>query len=150
MLDCATAAFMKRRSRMAEVMAAVPTAAQAARRMNSRRVMTEKSFCSILFLNGVVRRIGDEMNDGPHAVALLRGRRRRAEGEIHGVGDVIYNVCLGGGGQLAGEQQTPPRGHVARLREVSVHPRADVERDCAVAGSETGNSVGVVPVIQDA
>jgi hypothetical protein len=44
MFDCATAAFMNRKSRMAEVMATVPTAAQAARRMKSRRVKTE-NFC---------------------------------------------------------------------------------------------------------
>jgi hypothetical protein len=44
MFDCATAAFMKRRSRMAEVIATVPTAAQAARRMKSRRGDDRKCF----------------------------------------------------------------------------------------------------------
>jgi hypothetical protein len=56
MFDCATAAFMNRRSRMAEVMATVPTAAQAARRMKSRRVMIGIFFSFIkLFLDDVIR-----------------------------------------------------------------------------------------------
>src|SRR5258708_3895940 len=51
MLDWAIAAFMKRRSRMVEVMAAVPTAAQAAWRVNWRRVRALKGLGSIEFSN---------------------------------------------------------------------------------------------------
>ena len=47
MFDWATAAFIKRRSRMAAVIAAVPIAAQPTRRRNCRRVMTEMFFWCI-------------------------------------------------------------------------------------------------------
>src|ERR1700677_673693 len=98
MLVCATAACMNRRSRMAEVMAAVPTAAQAVRRMKSRRVRME-TFLSFIesFLDDVIRRADDQMNDGAHAVAHLRLGRRRAVREIGGVGDITDNGCLRGG-----------------------------------------------------
>src|SRR5271166_3868989 len=106
MLDCATAAFMNRRSRMADVIAAVPTAAQAARRMKSRRVRTENCLsCIRSFLNDVVGRAGDQMDDGADAVAHLALGWRGAVGKIRGVANITDDVCLRGGGQLAGCQQ---------------------------------------------
>src|SRR5882757_7953337 len=95
--------FMNRRSRMAEVIAAVPTAAHAARRMKSRRVRTEMFFSFIKsFLDGEIRRTDEEMDDGADTVAHLRGRLLlRVGGEIHGVDDVIEHGRLGGGRQLA-------------------------------------------------
>src|SRR6267142_335888 len=97
MLDCATAASMKRRSRMAAVIANVPTAAHAARRMKSRRVMAEIFFSFIKsFLDGEVRRVHNQVDDGADTVAhlCLVGRR----GEIHRVRDIIDDVRLRGGG----------------------------------------------------
>src|ERR1700677_4214260 len=99
MLDWATAAFMKRKSRMAEVMATVPTAAHAARRMKSRRVMTEMFFLFMsLFLDNVVGRIGDQMNDGTNTVAHLGLAGGRAIGEIVGAGNIGDDIGLGGVG----------------------------------------------------
>src|SRR5208282_2745880 len=106
MFDCATAAFMNRKSRMAEVMAAVPTAAQAARRIKSRRVTTEIFLLLIKsFLDEVVGRTDHQMNDGANAVAQLRLGRRRAVGKIAGIGDVADDVRLRGGGELSRNQQ---------------------------------------------
>src|ERR1700748_2753722 len=103
MFDCATAAFMNRRSRMAKVIAAVPTAAQAAFRRKSRRVMTE-TFLSFIksFLDRDVRRCRNQVNHRASPVAHLSLRGRTAEWEIHHVGDVIHNIALGSDGQLAG------------------------------------------------
>src|SRR5450432_954687 len=101
MFDCATAAFMKRKSRMAAVIANVPTAAHAARRTKSRRVMTEMFFSFIKsFLDREIRRADNQMDDGADAVAHLRRGRRRAERKIRRVRDVIDDVGLRGGGQL--------------------------------------------------
>src|SRR5215472_1807765 len=98
MLDCATAAFMNRRSRMAEVIAAVPTAAHAARRIKSRRVMTEIFFSFIKsFLDDVVGRADDQMNHGASAVAHLGYSRGCAVGEIRRVRDVADNIGLSAG-----------------------------------------------------
>src|SRR5260370_33019609 len=100
------AAFMNRRSRMAEVIAAVPTAAHAARRMKSRRVRTEMFFSVIKsFLDGESRRTDEEMDDGADTVAHLRGRRlRRGVGEIRGVEYVMHDVRLAGAGQWPRQQ----------------------------------------------
>src|SRR5882757_2417334 len=97
------AAFMNRRSRMAEVIAAVPTAAHAARRMKSRRVRTEMFFSFIKsFLDGKVRRTDEVLDDGADPVAHLRRcRHRRGAGEIRGVGEVRDRVRLGGAGQAS-------------------------------------------------
>src|SRR5579863_10426101 len=104
MLDCATAAFMKRRSRMVEVMAAVPTAAQAAWRMNWRRVRTEMFFSFMAsFLNEVVRRTHDQMHHRAHAVPQLSLGWRAGVCEIGR--DVVDDVRLCGGRELAGGQQ---------------------------------------------
>src|SRR5271170_6595070 len=100
MLDCATAAFINRRSRMAAVMATVPTAAQADRRINWRRVKSENLLWRIKsFLDDEVGGAGDQMNHGADAVAHLRLRGRGAVGEIIGAGDIAYNAGLGGGRQ---------------------------------------------------
>src|ERR1700722_7949940 len=102
MFDWATAAFINRRSRMAEVMATVPTAAQAARRINWRRVKSEYGLYFInSFLDEEIRRAGDQMNDGADAVAHLRLGGWRTVGEI-GAGDVVHNARLGVGRQLPG------------------------------------------------
>ena len=66
----AIAAFMNRRSRMAAVMAAVPTAAQAARRRKSRRVMTEIFFSCINYF--WIVKSGDVMSRC--ATARMRSR----------------------------------------------------------------------------
>src|SRR5471030_2862088 len=105
MFDCATAAFMKRRSRMAEVIANVPTAAHAARRTKSRRVMTEMFFSFIkLFLDREVRRVDNQVDNGADAVTHLPLRRRRAERKVYRVRDIVDDVRLRGDGQLASEQ----------------------------------------------
>src|SRR5579862_437522 len=95
MLDCATAAFINRRSRIAEVIAAVPTAAHAARRIKSRRVMTE-TFLSFIksLLNDVVGRADDQMNYSTRAVAHLGLVRGCAVGEIRRVRDITDDIRL--------------------------------------------------------
>src|SRR5262249_32873780 len=79
MLLWAMAAFIKRKSRMHELMAAVPTAAQAAWRMNWRRVWSTENFVfSIkLSLDSEVGRHQQEMDDCLHTIPhlLVRGRR---------------------------------------------------------------------------
>src|ERR1022692_732817 len=110
MFDCATAAFMKRRSRMAEVIAAVPTAAHAAWRMNSRRARTETFLFSIsLFLDGEIGRGVDLVDQCADALAHLGGGRRRAVAEVDGVGDVVHDVGFCARRQLAREQQRVER-----------------------------------------
>src|SRR5882724_10584280 len=100
MFVCATAAFMKRRSRMAAVSAAVPTAAQAAWRMNCRRdVGIEKGFGSInLFLDGEVRRSDDQMHRRANAIAHLHRRRWSVQRKIIRVGHVADDGASGAAG----------------------------------------------------
>src|ERR1700761_3668530 len=106
MFVCATAAFMKRRSRMAEVMAAVPTAAHAARRMKSRRVITEIFLlCIDLLLNDVIRRTDDQVNHGTHAIAHLGFRWRGAVREVGRIGYVPDDIGLHDRRDLAGGEQ---------------------------------------------
>src|SRR5437016_1149070 len=105
MLDWATAAFMKRKSRIAEVMAAVPMAAQATCRMKSRRFSTEGGCFSIrLFLDGVIGGSNQQVDNRANTVAHLR-ISGRGIGEIGIVGDVINDNGAGAGGQLAGAQK---------------------------------------------
>src|SRR6266702_8133067 len=115
MLDCATAAFMNRRSRIAEVSAAVPTAAHAAWRRNWRRVWRiETCLFSIkrsLFLDCKIRRTEQHVNHGPNPVTHLRVTGRRAVAKIAAVGHVIYNRRPGTRGQLACEQKRIERIH---------------------------------------
>src|SRR5664279_1304050 len=108
MLLWATAAFMKRRSRMAQLMAAVPTAAQAACRMNSRRSSTEADFFSImLFLNSEIGGGKDEMNNGANAIAHLGiGRSGVSQG-----GGVVDDLGLSRGVELATAEQGVERVH---------------------------------------
>src|SRR5581483_8948233 len=102
MLVWAIAALMKRRSRMAEVIAAVPRAAQATWRMKLRRgSRTEDDFGSIrLFLDGVVGGRDDQMDHATNAVEHL-GTGGRAVRKVGGVGDVVDDGRLRAGGQLA-------------------------------------------------
>src|SRR2546423_10556255 len=94
---------MKRRSRIAEVMAAVPTAAQAACRMKSRREYLEKDCWSIkLPLNDVLRRIDNEIGNPTHAVAHLRISQGRAGRQPASVGD---DLVLCSDRELAGAEQ---------------------------------------------
>src|SRR5438876_12214176 len=88
MLLWATAAFMKRKSRMAQLSAAVPTAAQAAWRMNSRRVRRpENCWCRIsLSLYGEIGRVNEQVNDGLHTIAHIS---RRRNGEVDGISNVV-------------------------------------------------------------
>src|SRR5881628_158794 len=133
---------MKRRSRMAEVIAAVPTAAQAAWRMNwrrdnSRRTSTLNCFCSIIIreywirdsrerssLDGEVGGIHDEVNDGAHAIAHLGESRSRIR---EGVG-IIDDLCFGSRHQLTGAKKRVERIHQAGNPRVGGvgrgHPRA--------------------------
>src|SRR6516164_5029778 len=108
MFDWATAAFMKRRSRIVLVMAIVPTAAQAACRMNSRRDWNwEEDFRSIkLFLDRVVWRGDDHMDRRPDAVAHLgigRWRIVREISSITGARDEVDDSVLGAAGELAAQ-----------------------------------------------
>src|SRR2546423_14163911 len=97
---------MKRRSRIAEVIAAVPTAAQAACRINSRRLYLEKDCWSInLPLDGVIGRIEDHMHNRADAVPHLGISRRCAVGEVTGVGNIADDLRAGGSGQLAATEQ---------------------------------------------
>src|SRR5580698_726648 len=113
-MDCATAAFMKRNWLIADVMATVPTPAHAARRIKSRREMLEKSFWLfflILFLNDVVRRTRDQMDDRAHTVAHLRLVRRRTVRKIRAIGDKADDVRLREGGQFPARQIRIQRAH---------------------------------------
>src|ERR1035438_1657734 len=149
MFDCATAAFMNRRSRMADVMATVPTAAQAARRMKSRRVKTENCLsCIKLFLDDVVGRTDHQMNDGANTVAHLRlGWYWRGVRKIRGIGDVADDPRLCGGGQLARDEQrvqiVHERGNAGVGGIIRCHPRAEVKDNGAIAASETAQAIRV-------
>src|SRR5437588_6103009 len=118
MFDCAMAAFMKRKSRIAAVMAAVPTAAQAACRMKSRRLRAENDFFSIesvyarsdrwpisfnrLTLHRIIGRIDDEMNDCSDTVAHLTV----SWGCISKIrSDIIHDQGLGRRGQRTAAEQ---------------------------------------------
>ena len=94
------------------------------------------------------------MDDGADAVAHLRGGRRRTVAEVGGVGDVVDDVGARAVGQLAGKQQGVQRIHEAGNAGgggvIRRQPRADVERDRAVAGGEAGQAIGVVAVVEDA
>src|SRR3954462_398828 len=114
MLLWATAAFMKRRSRMAEVMAAVPTAAPAACRMKSRRLYLEKDCWSInLLLDSIIGGTGDQMKDGAHAIHHFL---RRGSGVGQG-GGVTVNLIARSVGKLASaKQRTHLSDQVAQFR----------------------------------
>src|SRR5438270_658313 len=105
MFDWATAAFMKRRSRMAEASAPVPSAAQAAWRMNWRREREVKYALSIkfLFLDGELGRVENEMNHGSGTITSLGGPGL-GQGEIN-------NLALGIGRNLAAAQNRTNRIH---------------------------------------
>src|SRR5690349_16946483 len=105
MLVWATAAFINRRSRMAEVIAAVPTAAQAAWRINWRREISAGSVVLFiaLILDREIRGSDEQVNDGADAVAHLLVRGCRVL-EVGVVADVIDDVGLDVGRQLAAHQ----------------------------------------------
>src|SRR5215471_17691190 len=113
MLLWATAAFIKRRSLIAEVRAAVPTAAQAAWRRNSRRLLSrETGLGSIrLFLDGKVGRGDDQVNHGLHAVPYLVCGRWCAEREIVCIGYVSDDPVFRAQGDLTGREQGIERIH---------------------------------------
>src|SRR5262245_4446651 len=105
MADCATAAFMKRKSRIADVSAPVPSAAQAAWRMKRRRVMTETDLSFMgLPLDGEVGGTDNLMHHRTDTIPHLRKRRRVVVGEPR-IGDVIGDEPSRRWRQLAGAEQ---------------------------------------------
>src|ERR1035441_3698178 len=149
MLLCATAAFMNRRSRMAQLMAAVPTAAQAAWRMKERRSSSEDDFFSIMLsLNDEIRGSEDQVGNRSHAIPHL-GIGRSRVGKRGGVAD---DPGLGRGTQLAAAEE-----RVQRVNETGDsgvggiggrHPGAQIKGDGAAAIVEAADAVRVVAVAE--
>src|SRR5438270_8854769 len=134
---------MKRRSRIAEVIAAVPTAAQAACRMKSRRLYLEKDCWSIkLPLDSIVWRAGDEMEHRPDTVHhFLSGRRG-----IRQRGNVADDLAPDGRGKLTAAKQRVQAidacANVGIGGEASGEPRLQIEHDRAVSVIEARQPIG--------
>src|SRR6185369_8877084 len=141
------AAFMKRRSRTQELMATVPTAAQAAWRMNSRRVLrTDICLFSIkLFLDGEVRGHQEQVNHRFDAVAHLGIGWGRVVREAEVVAGVIDDGGFGAGGELPGEQpgaEGIDEAGDARGGGIGLgHPWTEVEDDVAIPAGEAADTI---------
>src|SRR6266581_1610838 len=159
MLLWATAAFMNRRSRMAKLIAAVPTAAHAAWRMNWRRDRAEAEAEYMRFnsvdgisessLDGEIGGVDDEMNDGANAIPHLGEGRWCAVRQSRGV---IDDLCLCGGGQLTGAEKRiesidQPRN--AGVCGVALrHPGSEVNHDRAAAIVKAAQTIRIARVAQ--
>src|SRR5947209_1769654 len=156
MLLWAMAALMNRRSRMVEVSAAVPTAAQAAWRMKSRRVRRmEGGFCSIrLSLDGEIGGVNEQVDHSPNAVAHLGVTNGRGVREVERVGQVVDNDSFGAAGELAADEEGIERVHQAGDAGVdgitAGHPGTDIQHDGSVAAGEAAQAVGVAGVVKNA
>jgi hypothetical protein len=140
---------------MAEVMATVPTAAQAVRRKKARRLISEYLVLFMdLFLDDEVRRTCDEMNHGADAITHLGIRGRRTESEIVRVGDVTHDGGLRAGRQLPGQQSVAKFVHKAWdcgvCRVTAGHPRIEIQDDGADVPAKAAQAIRVARVVQNA